>query len=194
MGRVLIVDCYDSFTFNISHYIDELNDGNCHVVRYDLFTAALVSEYSHVIFSPGPGLPADYPVLDEYFNIKPPGQAFLGVCLGHQCLAIHMGAELKQLQHVKHGVVSNILTDNNSILFSGINNPMTVGHYHSWVISENNFPAENLIVSSKTEDGMIMSVEHRNLPLYGVQFHPESVMTASGKQLLKNWLFNSRSF
>ena len=188
MRRILLVDCFDSFTYNLFHYLDELNNGGCVVVRYDKFLPEDALSFSHVVLSPGPGLPGDYPLIKDYLNIKHPDQVLLGVCLGHQYLAGYYGGALDQLNNVRHGVSSEVFEEEESLVFKGINWPIEVGHYHSWVVSSEGFPLETLKITSKTKDGIIMSFEHKKLPLFGLQFHPESVMTPQGKRMLKNWL------
>lgn len=188
MSRILIIDCFDSFTFNIHHYLDEVNSGNCDVVRYDDFRPDTIRNYSHVVISPGPGLPSHYPLLNSAIEACRHGSiSLLGVCLGLQAIAEHFGGSLHNLSKVLHGVHSPIEVSPGCALFHSLETPLEVGHYHSWVVSEEDFP-EVLRITSRTREGLIMSVEHRELPIHGVQFHPESIMTAGGKTMLKNWL------
>ncbi len=193
MRKILIVDCFDSFTFNIFHYLDELNDGNCTVIRYDDFNPKDTTDYTHVVLSPGPGLPQDYPLIQNYLKIKSPEQSLLGVCLGHQAIAVFFNGELERLDEVQHGLANDLLLTEGSLLFNGFPDGFKIGHYHSWVVSNSNFPEKELKITSKTQDDWIMSFEHRTLPIYAVQFHPESVLTQGGKLLFKNWLELSKS-
>ena len=146
-----------------------------------------VNSYDRIILSPGPGMPMNHfkmmKIIDK-FHLK---KNILGICLGHQALAEYFGAKLINLDIVKHGISSEIYVLNNSDLFLNISNKLYVGHYHSWVVSKRNFP-ESLEITSVDKDGLIMSFRHRKLNLYGIQFHPESIMTKYGKEILKNWL------
>ena len=193
MPRILIIDCFDSFTYNIFHYLDELNSGNCDVVRYDKLNPEVLSDYSHVVISPGPGLPDEYPKIQAVLKRIEPNKAVLGVCLGLQCIVKHLGGELEQLESVQHGLKSMLIFDTKSLLFRGLKSPLKIGHYHSWVASEKGFPNDVLDITSRNEAGLIMSVEHRTRPIFAVQFHPESVMTEDGKLMLKNWLEGTKS-
>jgi anthranilate synthase/aminodeoxychorismate synthase-like glutamine amidotransferase len=187
MVNILIVDCFDSFTYNLYHYLDSLHPDACSVVRYDKFDPLLASSYSHVVLSPGPGLPQDYPLINRLLEIKDPRQSVLGICLGHQCIGTHYKGKLERLKKVKHGLSGPINLTKKSLLFKGVKNKSLVGHYHSWVVSDDDFPARVLRVTSRSVDGYIMSMEHKTLPIYGLQFHPESIMTDCGMTLLKNW-------
>jgi len=188
MRKILIVDCFDSFSYNLFHYLEKLNYGNCKVVRYDAFIPEDTSVYSHVVLSPGPGLPNDYPLIQKYLKIKNKKQSVLGVCLGLQSIAVFYKGELERLNNVRHGLSGKLQLKDESPLFKGLSSGFKIGHYHSWVVSEVNFPEKELKVTSRTSDGLIMSVEHRTLPLYALQFHPESILTENGRLLLKNWI------
>ncbi|MEQ8323678.1 MAG: aminodeoxychorismate/anthranilate synthase component II [Vicingaceae bacterium] len=184
--RILLVDCFDSFTHNIFHYLDDLNRGNCHVVRYDKFNPDDLANFSHFLISPGPGLPVDYPLISQALSTYAMTKRILGVCLGLQAIVVHFGGSLLLLDRVMHGRATTIRFSP-SPLFRGLESPLLAGHYHSWVANEEGFPA-CLKVTSKNEGGLIMSLEHRSLPIHGFQFHPESVMTEGGKAMLANWL------
>ncbi len=188
MRKILIVDCFDSFTYNIFHYLEHLNGGNCQVIRYDVFDPDNVAEFTHVVLSPGPGLPLDYPLIQDYLKVKKPYQSVLGVCLGLQAIAVFFKANRSQLNVVQHGLAGKLTFKESSPLFNGLSSGFEIGQYHSWVVSESNFPVRDLKITSTTSKGLIMSIEHRSLPLYAVQFHPESVLTENGRQILKNWL------
>ena len=140
MSKILIVDCFDSFTYNLFHYLDELNEGSCRVIRYDSFQPEDAAEYDRVVLSPGPGLPKDYPGIFRFLELRRPSQPLLGVCLGHQCIGVHYGGRLRQLDKVLHGVESVLKIDSSSALFRSIENNCTIGHYHSWVIDEDAIP------------------------------------------------------
>ena len=188
MPRILIIDCFDSFTYTIFHYLDELNSGNCDVVRYDKLDLTELPNYSHLVISPGPGLPDEYPDIQRVLKRLDSGTSVLGVCLGLQCIVTYFGGSLERLETVKHGIESRLVINADSILFRDLKSPMKIGHYHSWAASEKDFPETALSITSRNDDGLIMSVEHNSFPIYAVQFHPESVMTESGKILLRNWL------
>jgi anthranilate synthase component 2 len=193
MPRILIIDCFDSFTYNIFHYLDELNSGNCAVVRYDKLNPEALSDYTHLVISPGPGLPDEYPKIQAALNQIEPNKVVLGVCLGLQCIVEHFGGKLEQLGSVQHGLESMLIFNAKSLLFRDLKSPLKIGHYHSWVASEKGFPNDVLNISSRNEAGLIMSIEHRTRPIFAVQFHPESVMTENGKLMLKNWLEGTKS-
>lgn len=193
MVNILIVDCFDSFTYNLFHYLDKLHPGACSVVRYDKFDPEKTSSYTHVVLSPGPGLPEDYPLIGRFLEKKDPTQSVLGICLGHQCIGVHFKGRLERLNNVKHGISGRISQTTESALFMGVGNPCIVGHYHSWVVSDSDFPETALQITSRSADGYIMSLQHKSMPIYGLQFHPESVMTDCGMSLLKNWLSAVRS-
>ncbi len=187
MKRALIVDCFDSFTYNIHHYIDSILDGHCDVIRYDKFVNSVLDNYSHVVLSPGPGLPEHYPKLNDLINSFPDDKSLLGICLGMQSICTAFGGRLNQLDSVKHGVDSQISHDYTSILYQSIPEVFNIGHYHSWVVSEDSMP-HDFNITARNEDGLIMSFQHQNRKIFGVQYHPESVLTEFGHKILKNWI------
>ena len=185
---LLLLDNYDSFTYNLSQYLEELLDEEVAVIRNDQLSVGDVEKYDRIVLSPGPGLPNEagilMPILQKYMREKP----ILGVCLGHQAITLAFGGQLRQLDEVLHGVSRKVFIQQpGHPLFKGIVNPFEAGRYHSWVPDEAHFPKE-LAVLACGEDGSIMVLQHQTLPVTGVQFHPESIMTPSGKLLLKNWL------
>lgn len=185
--KVLIVDNYDSFTYNLFHYISSLGVG-VDVLRNDALDFELIkSDYSHLILSPGPGLPEEsvnlLEVIERFHSTKP----ILGVCLGMQALAISFGGTLKNQDAVKHGVQEQVFVHGKSQLFHEIPNRFNVGLYHSWKVDRKNIPnCFELIAVS--EHQVAMAIQHKELPLFGVQFHPESILSEYGLQLLKNFL------
>jgi len=185
--KLLIVDCFDSFTYNLYHILEDLNGGNCEVMRYDRFDPNECREYSHIVLSPGPGLPADYPQINNFLKHSE-HQNILGVCLGLQCMVNYYGGKLEQLEKVKHGVSTSLVIEEETPLFKGIKSPLKIGHYHSWVAEVSSFPLDHFKVTSKSSDGEIMSLQHLQKPWAAVQFHPESVLTDNGPQMLENWL------
>lgn len=186
--RILLVDNFDSFTFNLYHFVQQCNVSGVDVLRNNENLTEKAIIYDAIILSPGPGLPdkaGNMPrLIDEFVTIKP----ILGVCLGHQALALHFGAQLENMNEVIHGRESNLLQmDFEDVIFKGLQNPITVGRYHSWVVAHQNFPS-CLKVTSVDGKGMIMSYSHRQLPVHGVQFHPESIMTNQGLRMIENWI------
>jgi anthranilate synthase/aminodeoxychorismate synthase-like glutamine amidotransferase len=187
MRRVLLVDNYDSFTWNLVQALAALG-ADVRVHRNDAIdlAAARAIEPTHVVVSPGPGRPEDagisIDVLREMMRTVP----VLGVCLGHQALAVAMGARVERAQSLMHGKPSAVYHDGRT-LYEGLPNPFDAGRYHSLAVLEDTLPAE-LKVSAYTSDGEIMGIRHASLPAEGVQFHPESVLTPEGTRLLRNFL------
>jgi anthranilate synthase component 2 len=186
--RILIIDNYDSFVYNIVHYLNLLGCETT-VVRNDQFELGLISSFDRVVLSPGPGIPEEAGKLLEAIafiqRLEKPLPT-LGVCLGHQAIAQSFGAQLINLDKVYHGLSSAITVETESPLYKGLEPQLTVGRYHSWVVSGlENLPLD---VTATDENGTIMSFEHQHLPFTGVQYHPESVLTPKGLELIKNWL------
>lgn len=186
--RILIIDNYDSFVYNIVHYLNLLGCKTA-VVRNDQFELDLITSFDRVVLSPGPGIPEEAgKLLEAIAFIKRLNNPIptLGVCLGHQAIAESFGAQLTNLDQVYHGLSSAISVETDSLLYRGLETPLVVGRYHSWVVSDlENLPLE---VTARDENGTIMSFQHNNLPFTGVQYHPESVLTPKGLELIKNWL------
>lgn len=187
--KILVIDNYDSFTYNLVHYLEDLN---CEVTVYrnDEFDIDDVEKFDKILLSPGPGIPDEAGLLKEVIKTYSPSKSILGVCLGQQAIGEVFGGSLTNLDKVYHGVATNvtILVDNEN-LFNGLEKQIEVGRYHSWVINPQDFP-ESLEITSVDENGQIMSVRHRTLDVKGVQFHPESVLTPHGKKMLENWVNN----
>jgi anthranilate synthase/aminodeoxychorismate synthase-like glutamine amidotransferase len=183
--RILLIDNYDSFTYNLVHYL--VGEGaDVEVVRNDELRAVQLNSFDKVVISPGPGLPEESGQLLEFLD-KITGRApILGVCLGMQALAIHAGGMLYNLEQVRHGVSVKCDFDPNSPLFKGLENPFFVGLYHSWAVKEPLLSGYNVI--ARSEEGVIMAMQHESLPVFAVQFHPESVLTPHGKRLISNFL------
>lgn len=186
--KVLIVDNYDSFTYNLKHYVEQL-DVAVVVKRNDELTLDEINGYDKLILSPGPGLPSEtpmmYEILDQFHRVKP----ILGVCLGMQGIVEYFGGKLRNQEQVKHGVQAEVAINTDSKLYQGLPSIIKVGLYHSWCVEEYTVP-EMLKVTGKSSENIIMSVEHNTLPVYGVQFHPESVMTEYGITVIKAFLCN----
>jgi anthranilate synthase component II len=190
--KVLIIDNYDSFTYNLAHLINKITNSETTVFLNDQFELNEVEKFDKIVLSPGFGLPQNAGKLMQVIDTYQSTKSILGVCLGHQAIGLAMGATLKNLSTVYHGVESPIYLCNNEAsdtnnLFKNIAMPMLVGRYHSWVIDKNDLP-KNLIVTAVDEIGNIMAIKHSQYNLQGIQFHPESIMTKDGATLIKNWL------
>ncbi|MBN9380772.1 MAG: aminodeoxychorismate/anthranilate synthase component II [Chitinophagaceae bacterium] len=187
MPKILVFDNYDSFTYNLVHLMEKLLRQRVEVHRNDKIPLEKVKEYDKIILSPGPGIPEEagllLPLIKEYAASKP----ILGVCLGHQAIGEAFGGKLTNLSTVYHGVATPVKVLRAGGLFEGLPGELEVGRYHSWVVSEEGFPQE-LEVTARDENDYIMALRHRTLDVQGVQFHPESVLTPKGEQILKNWL------
>lgn len=188
---ILIIDNYDSFTYNLLHYVEELTNAKVDAVRNDAIELEEVGKYEKILLSPGPGLPLYAGIMCELIKKYGNSKSILGVCLGHQAIAEVYGSELENMPEVMHGVSSTIrITDPKEKIFAGLPSEIEVGHYHSWIVSKNNFP-ECLKITSIDTKGRIMSLRHTKYNVVGIQFHPESILTPYGKQILQNWLLNS---
>jgi anthranilate synthase component II len=186
--RILILDNYDSFTYNLVHMVEYITGESVDVYRNDRIDLERVKAYDKIILSPGPGIPTEagllLPLIKEYAASK----SILGVCLGHQAIGEAFGGTLVNLDEVYHGVAMPCtLTNTSSPLFEGLPQTFEVGRYHSWVVSRQNFPAE-LEITAEDSLGYIMSLQHRSYDVQGVQFHPESVLTPLGESIMRNWL------
>jgi len=167
--KIVIIDNYDSFTYNLSHLVKELG-AEVTVYRNDQFELPQLEQFSKIILSPGPGIPS------------------LGVCLGHQAIGEVFGGKLENLSDVFHGVATEGTQFGNDEIFSGLPSRITMGRYHSWVVSKENFP-DCLEITAESDEGQIMALKHKTLNIRGIQFHPESVLTPDGRKMLQNWLF-----
>ena len=188
MKKVLVIDNYDSFTYNLVHILREFGlDESMRIVRNDKFELDEIEEYDYVLLSPGPGVPADAGLMPQVIKRFATSKNILGVCLGHQAVGEAFGCELFNLPHVYHGMVTPIEIIDEDLIFKGLPKAFNVCRYHSWVIEKENI-SDELIVTSVAENGNIMSVKHKEYNVRGVQFHPESIMTEHGKQIIQNWL------
>jgi para-aminobenzoate synthetase component 2 len=184
--RVLVVDNYDSFVYTIAGYLAQLG-ADCDVRRNDAVTVADAAGYDGILLSPGPGAPKDAGVCPEMvLQCARAGQPMLGVCLGHQALGEAFGGTVTHASELMHGKTSQVLHDGSGVL-TGLPSPFTATRYHSLAVIAQTVPDE-LRITGRTEGGIVMALEHRDLPLSGVQFHPESVLTQGGHRLLANWL------
>ena len=184
--NIVIIDNYDSFTYNLSHLLKELG-ATVSVVRNDQFQLEQLEQYDKIILSPGPGIPSEagllIAVIRHYAGRKP----ILGVCLGHQAIGEVFGGTLVNLSEVYHGIATpcSIVADDS--IFRGLPRRIEVGRYHSWVVDRENFP-DCLEITAESDDGQIMALRHRQYDIRGIQFHPESVLTPDGHAMLANWL------
>lgn len=185
--RILIIDNYDSFTYNIVHSIKSLTSAQIAVQRNNAVNLSDVESATHLIFSPGPGVPSEAGMMPKILENFSKSKVILGICLGHQAIAETFGGSLKCLSKPFHGVKSEIELDTSDSLFSGLPTSISVGRYHSWVINEESLPLD-LKVTARDRNGLIMAIAHKTLPVFGVQFHPESIMTESSNVLFKNFL------
>jgi anthranilate synthase component 2 len=185
--KIVIIDNYDSFTYNLSHLVKELG-AEVTVVRNDQFELADLEPYSKIILSPGPGIPSEAGLLLDVIRTYAGKKPILGVCLGHQAIGEVFGGKLENLSDVFHGVATPCHIVNDDPIFSGIERDITIGRYHSWVVSNENFP-DCLEVTAVSDEGQVMALRHKTLNVRGIQFHPESVLTPDGKKMLQNWLF-----
>jgi len=184
--KVLVLDNYDSFTYNLVHILRELNV-SLEVFRNDQIALDAVGQYDKILLSPGPGVPSEGGIMPELLDRYKDSKSILGVCLGHQAIGESFGGKLHNLSKVFHGIVTDIEIVESDALFNGIPNQYKVCRYHSWVISRDGFP-EDMIVTSQDSEGTVMSIRHSAYDVRGLQFHPESVMTEHGIQLMKNWI------
>ncbi|MFM8741820.1 MAG: anthranilate synthase component II [Cytophagales bacterium] len=185
--KILVLDNYDSFTYNLVHIIRELGYG-MDIHRNDQISVEAVGQYDKILLSPGPGIPDEAGIMKQVIRQYAASKSILGVCLGHQGIAECFGAKLFNLPHVLHGVTSTLqVTDEEEKLFAGLPQQFTVTHYHSWVVEATTLP-EEIKVTSTNEQGLVLSLVHTQFDVRGVQFHPESIMTEHGKQIIKNWL------
>jgi anthranilate synthase component II len=190
--KILIFDNYDSFTYNLVHVVEKIIHGKVDVFRNDKISLEKVNDYDKIILSPGPGLPVEsgllLPLIKEFSSSK----SILGVCLGQQAIAESFGGNLVNLKNVFHGVASKIKvnaarTVSENDVFKSLPDELEVGRYHSWVVDKNDFPRD-LEITAEDENGYIMAVRHKTFDVQGVQFHPESVLTPKGEDIMRNWL------
>ena len=182
---VLVLDNYDSFTYNLVHYIESFNV-HCDVFRNDKISLEDVNQYDKIILSPGPGIPEEAGILLDVIKTYAPTKSILGVCLGHQAIGQVFGAELYNVGNVIHGKSKNTKVIEQDILFDGMEKEFQSGRYHSWAIKNVHSP---LIITATDDDNIVQAIKHETYNVRGVQFHPESVMTPQGKMIIENWLF-----
>jgi anthranilate synthase component 2 len=184
--KVVIIDNYDSFTYNLSHLVKRLG-ANVTVYRNDQFSISQLKVFDKIILSPGPGIPSEAGLLLDVIKSYAGQKPILGVCLGHQAIGEVFGATLTNLSDVYHGVATEGTQFGTDPIFNGLPRRIVMGRYHSWVVSRDGFP-DCLEITAESDDGQIMALRHRNYNIHGIQFHPESVLTPDGETIIKNWL------
>ena len=184
--KIVIIDNYDSFTYNLSHLVKELGT-EVTVLRNDQFELSELQAFDKIILSPGPGIPSEAGLLLDVIRTYASRKPILGVCLGHQAIGEVFGAQLENLSDVFHGVATPCHIVADDPLFSGLEADITVGRYHSWVVSQEGLP-DCLEVTALSDEGQVMALRHRELNVHGIQFHPESVLTPEGKTIINNFI------
>lgn len=190
--KILIFDNYDSFTYNLVHMVEGITNEKADVYRNDKISLESIDEYDKIILSPGPGLPCESGLLLPLIEKFAPSKSIMGVCLGQQAIAEVFGGKLINLKNVYHGVATKIKVDEHRTktqndVFKDLPSEFEAGRYHSWVVDSENFP-QDLEITARDEDGLIMGLRHRTYDVQGVQFHPESVLTPEGEKMMRNWL------
>ena len=185
--KILLLDNYDSFTYNLVEVIRQQNlNVEIDVIRNDKITVEEVAQYDKILLSPGPSIPENAGIMLDLIKRYASEKPILGICLGHQAIGEVFGGKLLNIQPVMHGIQSKAKLDSH-YLFEGVEKEINIGRYHSWVIDEVDFPAD-LEITARSDDGQIMACKHKKYDVCGLQFHPESVMTPEGSRILRNWI------
>ncbi len=184
--KIVIIDNYDSFTYNLSHLVKELG-ADVTELRNDQFELPQLQAFDKIILSPGPGIPSEAGLLLDVIRTYAGSKPMLGVCLGHQAIGEVFGGKLTNLSDVFHGVATEGTQLGNDPIFDGLPRRITMGRYHSWVVDNEGFP-DCLEVTAVSDEGQIMALRHRQYNIHGIQFHPESVLTPDGRTIVSNWL------
>lgn len=184
--KVVIIDNYDSFTYNLAHLVESLG-AEVTVWRNDRFEIPQLEPFDKILLSPGPGIPSEAGLLCEVIRAYAGRKPILGICLGHQAIGEVFGARLENLSEVYHGVATEGTQWGNDPIFFSLPQRVVMGRYHSWVVSRNHLPA-CLTITAESDDGCIMALKHNTFDVRGLQFHPESVLTPDGAVMLRNWL------
>ena len=191
--KILVLDNYDSFTYNLVQLLREAGADRIDVRLNDRIPLEAAESYDKIVLSPGPGVPSDAGLLLPLIRRYAPAKSILGICLGEQAIAECFGARLANLPQVCHGIASRIEIIEPDPLFAGLPARPEVGRYHSWVVSKENFPDCLEITAEDMEKGQIMALRHRKYDVRGIQFHPESILTPKGKTIIRNWIFGSKN-
>jgi anthranilate synthase component 2 len=184
---ILIIDNYDSFTYNLVHLLEEITGVKPRTIRVDALRSEDLTQAAAVVISPGPGLPEEMGSLMDWVRIAINTRPTLGVCLGHQAIACALGGSLLQLPAVYHGIARTGHVVISDPMYHAVASEFDAGSYHSWTVAQSGFP-EELILTAQDKQGDVLSFIHRSKPVWGVQYHPESILTPSGKQVVSNWL------
>lgn len=184
--KIVIIDNYDSFTYNLSHLVKELG-AEVTVYRNDQFEMSQLEAFDKIILSPGPGIPSEAGLLLDVIKAYAGKKPILGVCLGHQAIGESFGGKLTNIGEVVHGVATPSTITVKDYIFEGLPEKITIGRYHSWVVDAKDFPG-CLEVTSVSDEGFVMSLRHKEYDIRGIQYHPESVLTPDGKTIIGNWL------
>ena len=184
--KIVIIDNYDSFTYNLAHLVKSLG-AQVTVLRNDRFELSDLEAFDKIILSPGPGIPSEAGLLLDVIRTYAGRKPMLGVCLGHQAIGEVFGAKLENLADVYHGVALEGTQFRKDYIFDGLPERITMGRYHSWVVSRENFP-DCLEITAISDEGRIMALRHRQYDIHGIQFHPESVLTPDGAEIISNWI------
>lgn len=188
MDKILMIDNYDSFTYNLVHIVKKMGY-SIDVFRNDKISLEEVGKYHKIMLSPGPGIPSEAGILQDIIRQYASSKSILGVCLGHQAIGEVFGGTLTNLENVYHGVATNTtLVNSGDFIFEGLPNQFTIGRYHSWVVDTKGFPEKELEITAQDDSGKIMALKHRKYDVRGVQFHPESILTQGGEKIIENWL------
>jgi anthranilate synthase component II len=188
MVKILVLDNYDSFTYNLVHAIEKITQIRPDVFRNDQIDPSTIEKYDKIVLSPGPGIPEEAGILKSVIDHYAPRKAILGVCLGHQAIGEVFGAKLLNLRQVFHGIATDIkIEDLGEPLFHGLPEIIKAGRYHSWIVSRENLPDCFEVIATDSE-GEIMAMKHKQYNVRGIQFHPESVLTDYGEKIIENWL------
>jgi len=188
--KIVVIDNYDSFTYNLVHAIKKISGLPVDVIRNDELELDDLEKYDKIILSPGPGIPDEAGLLMDIIREFAPRKSMLGVCLGHQAIGEAFGAGLTNMSHVLHGIATPVTQiSSDPVLFENVPGQFEAGRYHSWIVNREGFP-DSLEVTSVDENGQIMSMKHRQYDVRGVQFHPESILTPEGEKMIRNWLKN----
>ncbi|MBT8220602.1 MAG: aminodeoxychorismate/anthranilate synthase component II [Bacteroidia bacterium] len=190
--KVLVLDNYDSFTYNLVQYIQEILGYKVDVFRNDQISLEEVEKYDVIVLSPGPGVPSDAGIMPELIHRYAANKSILGVCLGHQAIGEVFGGSIENLENVFHGIATPItITDEDDPLFKGLDKEIVVGRYHSWIVKQEGLP-DCFHVTAVAENNVIMAISHKYYHVKGMQFHPESIMTKDGKQMLRNFFAEAK--
>ncbi len=184
--KIAVLDNYDSFTYNLVHLFEQIEDCSVTVYRNDQIEKEVLEDFDMIVLSPGPGIPDEAGILKEVISHYASEKPIFGVCLGLQAIVEVFGGSIQNLTEVFHGVSTPMYTEvDDALLFQGIENGFEAARYHSWIAAEDNFP-DTLEITAKDGQGQIMAIRHKDLPIHAVQFHPESILTPSGKTQLEN--------